>query len=264
MRHGTHLIHNDISGGTVKPRVLAVIPARFASSRFEGKVLANLAGKPLVQHVYERTSGCDAVSRTVVATDDPRVADAVNGFGGEVVMTSPEHRNGTERTAEVAARMDAPVILNVQGDEPLIDPDSLRSCVDRLVGDDTVDMSTLATPLRDPEDAGRPDVVKVVFNSGGRALYFSRSPIPYSRGCGLPGGYKHIGVYCYRRDYLLTFVRMVPGPLEISECLEQLRVLEHGGNIGVAVTPHDTVGVDLPEDLAKAERVLASAGSSNE
>jgi len=240
----------------VKPRVLAVIPARFASSRFEGKVLANLAGKPVVQHVYERTSGCAAVDRTVVATDDSRIADAVAGFGGEVVMTSSDHRNGTERTAEVAARVNEPVILNVQGDEPLIEPDSLRCCVDRLVGDDAIDVSTLATPIDDPEAIERPHTVKVVMDREGRALYFSRSPIPHVREGALPGAYKHIGVYCYRRDYLLSLVGMDPGPLESFECLEQLRVLEHGGTIGVAVTPHDTVGVDLPEDLARAERVL--------
>jgi 3-deoxy-manno-octulosonate cytidylyltransferase (CMP-KDO synthetase) len=248
----------------VKPRVLAVIPARFASSRFEGKVLAKLAGKPLVQHVYERTSGCAAVDRTVVATDDSRVADAVAAFGGEVEMTSPEHRNGTERVAEVASRGDAPVILNVQGDEPLINPDSLLSCVNRLVGDETVEVSTLATPIRDPAMFERPHVVKVVMDGGGRALYFSRSPIPHVRGAAGPGRFKHVGVYCYRREYLLSLVTMEPGPLETSECLEQLRVLENGGRIGVAVTPHDTVGVDVPEDLARAERMLASAGSSHE
>jgi 3-deoxy-manno-octulosonate cytidylyltransferase (CMP-KDO synthetase) len=248
----------------VKPRVLAVIPARFASSRFEGKVLAKLAGKPIVQHVYERTSGCAAVDRTIVATDDSRVSEAVKGFGGEVMMTSPEHRNGTERIAEVASRVDAPVILNVQGDEPLINPDSLRICVLRLADDETVDVSTLATPIRDPAAFERPHVVKVVMDGSGRALYFSRAPIPHARGAAKQGPFKHIGVYCYRREYLLSLVKIEPGPLEAAECLEQLRVLENGGRIGVAVTPHDTVGVDLPEDLARAERHLASAGSAHE
>ena len=241
-----------------------MIPARFASSRFEGKGLAKLAGKPIVQHVYERTSGCAAVDRTVVATDDSRVSKVVEGFGGEVVMTSPEHRNGTERIAEVASRVDAPVILNVQGDEPLINPDSLRSCVLRLEKDDTVDVSTLATPIRDKAAFERPSVVKVVMDGSGRALYFSRAPIPHERVAAKQGPFKHIGVYCYRREYLLSLVKIEPGPLESAECLEQLRVLENGGRIGVAVTPHDTVGVDLPEDLTRAERHLASAGSTHE
>lgn len=248
----------------MKPRVLAVIPARFASSRFEGKVLANLAGKPVVQHVYERTSGCAAVDKTVVATDDSRIVEAVTRFGGEVELTSAHHRNGTERIAEVASRSDAPLILNVQGDEPLINPDSLQSCVERLVSDDGVDVSTLATPINDPEQVLRPHVVKVVMDGGGRALYFSRAPIPHARAEAPQNSFKHIGVYCYRREYLLSLAAMRPGPLETAERLEQLRVLENGGRIGVAVTPYDTVGVDLPEDLARAERALASAGSSHE
>jgi 3-deoxy-manno-octulosonate cytidylyltransferase (CMP-KDO synthetase) len=247
----------------VKKRVLAVIPARFASSRFRGKVLAVLAGKPVVQHVYERASSCGAVGRVVVATDDRRVEKAVLDFGGEAIMTSGSHRCGTERAAEVASRFDWPVILNVQGDEPLIAPESLDACVESLLRDEALDGCTLATPLRDEAMAGSPHVVKVVSDTSGRALYFSRSPIPFAHGGRRAAMYKHIGVYCYRRDYLLGLVRLEPGPLETAEGLEQLRVLEHGGTMGVAVTPHDTVGVDLPEDLAKAERALASAGSSH-
>jgi 3-deoxy-manno-octulosonate cytidylyltransferase (CMP-KDO synthetase) len=247
----------------VKKKALAVIPARYASSRFEGKVLAKLAGKPLVQHVYERASKCHAVGRVIVATDDSRVEDAVLRFGGEVSMTSSGHRCGTDRVAEVASSMDWELILNVQGDEPLIAPKALASCVERISADETIDMSTLATTLSSADDLNRPNVVKVVIDLAGKALYFSRSPLPYSgRGPGSPW-LKHIGVYCFRRDYLLSFVKLPQGPLEIAEKLEQLRVLEHGGTIGVAVTPFDTVGVDLPEDLARAERVLASAESSN-
>lgn len=247
----------------MKTRVLAVIPARFASSRFRGKVLANLAGKPVVQHVYERTSGCGAIDKVIVATDDSRVEDAVVGFGGEVIMTSPSHRCGTERTAEVVSSLDWPVVLNVQGDEPLIDPRSLRSCVDHLLNDDAVDVSTLATPIHDPKKAEWPHVVRVVLDESGRALYFSRAPIPYVKD-GAPFRFlKHIGVYCYRREYLLALVALRPGPLEVAEGLEQLRILEHGGKIGVAITPHDTIGVDLPEDLVRAEHLLASAGGSN-
>jgi 3-deoxy-manno-octulosonate cytidylyltransferase (CMP-KDO synthetase) len=247
----------------VKDKALAVIPARYASRRFEGKVLASLAGKPLIQHVYERVSQCDAVERVIVATDDTRVEEAVSRFGGEVAMTSTSHKCGTERVAEVASRMDSELVLNVQGDEPLISPKALASCVERLSADEEVDVSTLATEISSSDDLTRPHVVKVVQDLAGRALYFSRSPLPYA---GREGGgpwLKHIGVYCFRREYLLSFVNLAQGPLEIAEKLEQLRVLEHGGAIGVAVTSHDTVGVDLPEDLARAERFLASAESSN-
>ena len=248
----------------MKEKALAVIPARYASRRFEGKVLANLAGKPLVQHVYERVAECDAVGRVIVATDDSRVEEAVLRFGGEVAMTSGNHRCGTERVAEVASGLDWGLVLNVQGDEPLISSKALASCVERLSADRGIDVSTLATPLSSLDDLkNRPHVVKVVQDLDGRALYFSRSPLPHS---GREGGgpwLKHIGVYCFRREYLLSFVKLPQGPLEIAEKLEQLRVLEHGGVIGVAVTSHDTVGVDLPEDLARAERVLASAESSN-
>ena len=244
-------------------RVLAVIPARFGSSRFEGKVLANLAGKPVVQHVYERASKCRAVDRVIVATDDQRVAAAVRNFGGESIMTSGSHRCGTERAAEVASKLDWPVIVNVQGDEPLVAPDSIAACVERLLGDESVDACTLATSMREGREAESPHVVKVVVDLNGRALYFSRSLIPFRRAGVGAEILKHVGVYCYRRGYLLSLVGLEPGPLEIAEGLEQLRVLEHGGRIGVAVTPHDTVGVDLPEDLAKAERALASAGSSH-
>lgn len=247
----------------MKKKALAVIPARYASRRFEGKVLAILAGKPLVQHVYERVSECGAVGRVVVATDDHRVEEAVLGFGGDVVMTSADHKCGTERVAEVASRSDRPLVLNVQGDEPLVSPEALASCVERLSGDETVEVATLATEIRSSDELMSPHVVKVVLDSAGRALYFSRSPIPYFGR--EPGGarLKHIGVYCFRREYLTSFVKLPQGPLEVAEKLEQLRVLEHGGAIGVAITPYDTVGVDLPEDLARAERLLASAGRSN-
>lgn len=247
----------------MKKKALAVIPARYASRRFEGKVLAILAGKPLVQHVYERVSRCGAVGRVIVATDDSRVEEAVLGFGGEVAMTSGEHRCGTERVAEVASRSDWELVLNVQGDEPLVSPAALTSCVERLSGDESVEVATLAASLKSPDDLNNPNVVKVVLDLAGRALYFSRSPVPYFGR--EPGGVwlKHIGVYCFRREYLMSFVKLSQGPLEVAEKLEQLRVLENGGAIGVAITPYDTVGVDLPEDLARAEGVLASAERSN-
>lgn len=237
-----------------------MIPARFASSRFKGKVLADLAGKPVVQHVYERTSACGAVDRVIVATDDKRVEEAVRSFGGEAVMTSPGHRCGTERAAEIASMFDWPVILNVQGDEPLIDPDSLRRCVERLNGDEGIDVATLAVALGSRPAADSPHVVKAVLDLKGRALYFSRSAIPFERFGGEAATYKHIGVYCYRREYLLAFVLLGPGPLERAEGLEQLRVLEHGGKMGVVITSKDTIGVDVPEDLIRAERALSPAG----
>jgi 3-deoxy-manno-octulosonate cytidylyltransferase (CMP-KDO synthetase) len=247
----------------VKEKALAVIPARYSSRRFEGKVLAILAGKPVVQHVYERASACGAVGKVIVATDDARVEEAVLRFGGEVAMTSRGHRCGTERVAEVASGLDWDLVLNVQGDEPLISPDALASCVERLAGDETVEVSTLAVPMSSVDDFDRPHVVKLVQDLRGRALYFSRSPLPYGGAAGAGRWLKHIGVYCFRRDYLLSFVKLPPGPLELAEKLEQLRVLEHGGAIGVAVTSKGTVGVDVPEDLARAERALASGETSN-
>ena len=237
--------------------VLGVIPARFASRRFEGKPLAMLGGKPLVQHVYERASECTAFDRLVVATDDARIRDAVEGFGGECVMTSPHHLSGTDRVAEVAESGTAAIVVNVQGDEPFVNARVLEQVVQPLLDPDGPPMATLCKRIDDPALLDDPNVVKVVANRAGEALYFSRSPIPYpgrASGC---RAREHVGIYAYRRDFLLAFSRMEPTELEEVEGLEQLRALEHGHRIGVVPTEdHVGVSVDTPEDLERARSIL--------
>jgi 3-deoxy-manno-octulosonate cytidylyltransferase (CMP-KDO synthetase) len=241
------------------PRALAVIPARYDSSRFPGKALALLAGKPMVQHVVERARQAARVARVLVATDDERIRRAVEELGGEAVLTRREHRSGTERVAEVAAQVAAPIYLNVQGDEPLIDPAALDELVGALEEDPAVEVATLATPLADLKDVMDPNIVKVVFDFEANALYFSRAPIPWMRDASAgPRHFKHRGVYAFRRKALLEFPTLPPGELERREQLEQLRWLENGWRIRVAETSHDAVSVDVPEDLARAEKLLAA------
>lgn len=238
--------------------VTAVIPARWASTRFPGKPLVALRGKPLVQHVWERASRAKRVDRVIVATDDMRIAEVAFAFGAEVALTSPKHPTGTDRLAEVAAKLkSSDLILNVQGDEPDIAP----STIDRLVGalrdDPALDMVTAANPITGAADIGNPNVVKVVTDLSRRALYFSRSPIPHERdGRGGAVFLRHQGIYGYRRKVLLDFVKWKPTPLEQAEKLEQLRALEHGVSIGVVIVRRGSVGVDVPGDLAKAARAL--------
>lgn len=237
--------------------VLGVIPARFASRRFEGKPLALLGGRPLVQHVYERASECELLDRLVVATDDDRIFRAVEAFGGRCVMTSPRHLSGTDRVAEVAAGGNEGIVVNVQGDEPFVSARVLEQVVRPLLRPDGPPMATLCKPIKDPALLVDPNVVKVVTNRAGEALYFSRSPIPYpgrARGCQAS---EHVGIYAYRRDFLLAFSRMEATRLEAVEGLEQLRALEHGHRIGVVATDHHAgVSVDTPEDLERARRLL--------
>jgi len=243
--------------------VLAVIPARFDSTRFPGKPLARIAGKPMIQHVYERTACASGIDETVVATDDPRIADAVRNFKGHVEMTSVEARSGTERVAEVARNRNAQVVINVQGDEPLIEPEMLAPLAEFLKAHKAVPMASLMTKLK-TEDAGNPNVVKVVTDQDGFALYFSRAPIPFER-AGPPArrpagpGWKHLGIYGYQRRFVMQFPSLKPTPLEQLEQLEQLRALENGYKIKLLETPIDTLGVDTPEDLAKVERVMAQS-----
>jgi 3-deoxy-manno-octulosonate cytidylyltransferase (CMP-KDO synthetase) len=242
--------------------VLAVIPARYASSRLPGKPLLPLAGKPMIQHVWERVRRAGKVSRVVVATDDERIRRAVAGFGGEAVMTRADHRSGTERIAEVAAGpigRDAEILVNVQGDEPLIDPAAVDAAVEALVGDPAVLVGTLAVPIAAPADVMDPNIVKVVLDFDGDALYFSRAPIPWIRGDGVPvrsHHLKHLGLYVFRRDALLEFPTLPQGELEKLEQLEQLRWLENGYKIRVAETTHDSVSVDVAEDVPRVERLL--------
>ena len=239
--------------------VVVVIPARYESTRLPGKPLADLQGKPMIQCVYERAARAEGIDRVVVATDDVRIRQAVEGFGGEVVMTSSSHRTGTDRIAEASGELDAEFIVNVQGDLPLLDPKVVSDAVAPLLGDDTFHMSTLKTPIRNAEELQNPNVVKVVTDRDGAALYFTRSPIPYWRD-GAPEGeilaHRHIGLYVYRRDFLMTFSRLAPTPLEQAESLEQLRALEWGFRIRVVEVEEASVEVDTPEDLEKARALL--------
>lgn len=238
--------------------VTAIIPARWASTRFPGKPLVKLRGKPLVQHVWERAGRAKRIDRVIVATDDMRIAEAAFGFGAEIALTSPRHPTGTDRLAEVATRLkSARIIVNVQGDEPDVAPSTIDRLVLALENDRDLGMVTAANPVTDPADIHNPNVVKVATDLRGRALYFSRSVIPYDRdGRGGVKYLRHQGIYGYRRKVLLDFVRWKPTPLEKAEKLEQLRALENGIGIGVIVVKRGSVGVDAPEDVARAERAL--------
>lgn len=237
-----------------------MIPARFASRRFEGKLLALLDGKPLVQHVFERAATCPLLDRVVVATDDSRILEAVLGFGGQAVMTSDTHVSGTDRVAEVASSDSARIVVNIQGDEPFVNARVLEQVVRPLLDPAAPPMATLCKRIEDRKTLQDPNVVKVVADRDGRALYFSRSPVPYpDRGHGF-AAWEHIGIYAYRRDFLLAFSALEPTPLEGLEGLEQLRALEHGHSILVVPTrDHVGVSVDTPEDL-EAARALVRDG----
>lgn len=247
--------------------VWAVIPARFASSRLPGKPLVPLAGKPMIQHVWERVRRAQEVSRVLVATDDERIRRAVTEFGGEAVMTRAEHRSGTERLAEVAASAassGAEIFVNVQGDEPLIEPAAVDAAVEILLEDSSVEVATLSVPIATPGDVMDPNVVKVVLDFEGNALYFSRAPIPYDRdGSGQLRYYKHLGLYAYRVAALEKFHRTPPSPLELAEKLEQLRFLENAVPITVVETELDTIGVDTEEDLKKVEDYFRRTGATS-
>jgi 3-deoxy-manno-octulosonate cytidylyltransferase (CMP-KDO synthetase) len=232
------------------------IPARHASTRFPGKPLAMLAGRPLIAHVIARALAAE-LGPVIVATDDARIAEAATRYGAAVCMTSSAHASGTDRLAEAFATVDCDIVVNVQGDEPLIRPEAIRAAVQPLLQDPNLPMATLAEPLA-PELAGDPNAVKVVVDARGRALYFSRALIPHPRQEGLAQHLKHIGLYAYRRDFLLAYPRLSPSPAEQAEQLEQLRALHHGHAIAVTIGHFATIGVDTPRDLARVERLLAS------
>lgn len=245
-------------------KITAVIPARYASTRFPGKALAEIDGRPMIQHVYQRTAQSSLVGRVIVATDDLRIADAVTAIGGEVIMTSTGHETGTDRLAEVAAGLDADIIVNVQGDEPLIDPAMIDLAVRPLIEEADLQMATVKSRIKCLHDFLSPNVVKVVTDNRGDALYFSRSPLPFFRDkwkdlkdesfcCGKLLCYKHVGLYVYRRDFLLKFAAMPATFLETSEKLEQLRAIENGVKIRVVETDFESIGVDTPDDLLKAQ-----------
>ena len=246
-------------------RILGIIPARYASTRFPGKPLHPIAGKPLIQHVVERCNQAKSLSEIVVATDDPRIAEVSKKFC-RVEMTSDRHPSGTDRIAEVVERNACDAVVNIQGDEPLIDPAVIDAVARALAGSP---MSTAATPIRELAEYDNPNVVKVVVNAAGRALYFSRRTIPFVRDAAsrpiaeqlaaFPF-LKHLGIYGYWRDTLLKLVKFPVSPLEAAEKLEQLRALENGVEIAVMRVMYDSVGVDVPEDVARVERLLENHG----
>lgn len=235
-------------------KTVIVIPARYASKRLPGKPLLRATGKYLIQHVYERACEARSAGAVIVATDDPRIEAAVKSFGGRVVSTRRDHVCGTDRVAEVAERMDADVVVNLQGDEPLVDPATLDLLPKLLATDETCDMATLAVPITSAEQWQNPNCVKVVCDCAGRALYFSRSPIPFVRdgkpdfGAEPPRFLQHLGLYAYRRAFLLKLATLPPEPLEGLEKLEQLRVLSVGKRIQVGVVRHAAIGVDTRAD----------------
>jgi len=252
---------------SAKPKVFAVIPARWASTRFPGKPLAPLMGRPMIQWVVERAGQAPSVSEVIVATDDERIVKAVQGFGGQAVMTSPDHPSGSDRIAEVVSERPCDVVVNIQGDEPLIPPENIEQVVQLLIDPDEPAVSSLMIAIDDYDEVFDPNIVKVVANEAGRALYFSRSPVPYPRDAWQGRSekeirrepfpqrtfFRHIGLYAYRRDFLLEYTRMPPTPLEQKEKLEQLRILENGFSIQVGETDRVSMGVDHEDDLRKVE-----------
>ena len=244
------------------PLPIAIIPARYASTRLPGKALALLAGRPMICHVAERTRQARGFGDVIVATDDARIAAAVAATGARVVMTRADHPSGTDRLAEVAESLDAEIIINVQGDLPLLDPAMVEELAARLTADASLPMATLVVPVRDEAEWRSPHVVKVVVGRDGRALYFSRSPIPHDRdGRTRPGdvlGLRHVGMYGYRRDILLRLAGLAPTPLEERERLEQLRALEHGITIGIVewTAAEPLIEVDTADDLERARAAL--------
>ena len=260
---------------------IVVIPARYESTRFPGKALALIAGRPMIEHVYARAARARGVARVLVATDDDRIARAVERFGGTAVMTRATHATGTDRLAEVASRIECDVIVNVQGDEPLIEPAMIEQAIAPFAADPALQMTSLRARIVDPAELHDPNVVKVVVDGDDFALYFSRAPIPFPRdavgrhfsaaGSGPHGptevgpfcAWRHVGLYAYRRSFLPRFAALPPSPLEQTERLEQLRALEHGIRIKVLETSHFSIGVDTPADLAKVDALLASRADAD-
>lgn len=249
---------------TKNPGITAIIPARYHSNRFEGKPLALINGKPMIQHVVERALRVELLSRVVVATDDERIADAVASFGGTWVMTRSDHATGTDRLAEAALLLDVSdqeIIVNIQGDQPLFPAEIVEQVVRPLVDDPALPMSTLIYKIIRAEEISDPNHVKTVFDCHHNALYFSRSPIPFQRDPteGVqPTYYKHLGFYAYRKGFLVTFVGLPEGQWERFEKLEQLRALEYGYTIRVVQTDHDSVEVDTPDDLLRVKQLLST------
>lgn len=237
-------------------KFLGVIPSRYASTRLEGKPLKDICGHTMIEWVYKRTK-LSNLDEVVVATDDERIYEEVERFGGKAILTRKDHENGTSRIAEVCEKYsDYDVIVNVQGDEPLIEPDMINSIIDSFKEDDTISMSTLKYKLNTMEDIENPNYVKVITDKKGYAIYFSRSVIPYPRKLDIQNYYKHVGIYGYKRDFVIEYAKMEPTPLELSESLEQLRALENGYRIKVMETPYKILGVDTQEELEKVREYI--------
>jgi 3-deoxy-manno-octulosonate cytidylyltransferase (CMP-KDO synthetase) len=251
---------------SANPEVVIVIPARFGAMRLPGKPLVSLAGKPMIQRVYERAKLATLASRVIVATDDERIMKAVASFGGTARMTRPDHRTGTERVAEVAAHEKGDVFVNVQGDEPLLDPVAVDTAVNALLEEPAASIATVATPIKTPADIMDPNVVKTVLDFDNNGLYFTRAPIPWVRDTASKiqvRHLKHLGLYVFQRDALLEYPTLPQGELERIEQLEQLRWMENGYKIRVAETQHDSVSVDVPEDVARVEQLLRKSASAS-
>lgn len=242
-------------------KAIALIPARHASSRLPGKALLRIAGKTLTEHVYHRAAAAKSISEVWVATDDERIRDAVHAFGGQALMTRADHNSGTDRIAEAAARLEADIVVNVQGDEPMLDPAEIDKVVAPFRERPELVMTTAAVPITVPGDVADPNAVKVVLDREGYALYFSRLPIPFYRTGGDGPHWKHLGLYGYRKEFLLQYASLPPTPLEQAERLEQLRVLENGYRIFCVLCERDAIGVDTPEDLARARELMEGTGS---
>jgi len=236
--------------------VIGVIPARYGSTRLPAKALAMIHGKPMVQHVYERCLKSKLLNEVLVATDDKRIFDAVINFGGNVVMTSKKHKSGTDRIGEAVKNIKCDIVVNIQGDEPMIAPDNIDKAIKPLIQDKGINVATLCISISDKKEISNPNVVKVVLDSNSNALYFSRSVVPFNRDNSSADYYKHIGLYVYRKDYLMKLIKMKPSKLELIEKLEQLRVLESGEKIMVIETKIDSHSVDTLADLKKLRKSI--------
>lgn len=247
---------NKKAKGKKRISIIGVIPARYGSTRLKAKALADIADKPMVQHVYEKCLASRLLDEVLVATDDRRIFNAVLNFGGNAVMTSKKHKSGTDRIAEAVKNIKCDIVVNIQGDEPMINPKNINKAIEPLIQDKNINVSTLCFKISDNKELNDPNVVKVVLDSKSNALYFSRSVIPFSRDNTKTDHYKHIGLYVYRKDYLMQFIKMKPSRLELTEKLEQLRVLESGEKIKVVKTKRDSYSVDTPADLKKIKKLI--------
>lgn len=239
--------------------VIGVIPARYSSTRFEGKIMADILGKPMIQHVWERAKEALLLDDLIIACDEETVASCAGGFGAKAVVTSKDHSCGTDRIIEVINPLEVKIVINIQADEPLIHPTMIDSVAQALLEDEGISMATIAKKIEDKEELDDPNVVKVVIDKNNFALYFSRGTIPFhaqNSELKTPVFYKHVGLYGYTKDFLFTYKNLPPSKLEKTECLEQLRVLEEGFRIKVIETRYDTKGVDTPEDLERVKDYL--------